>query len=565
MIDPTTGLEIDLAQPQAVPMMVPPVARYPMLPPAPDVVAPGDLVTAKTPLNVPALFSDPSHPMPAIPNIGPAPANTPIVAPPPAAAAAAPAPAQPGAPPIAMAPEPPALPPAGPAPIRGPGGMPRLPSRDTRLIDAAYQSEEDAIREQGAASRAGADAEAAAIAEGRQRKQAAAEQVAQLQQHARDAVRAINQRTQDAYDEARNTTIPDFWAGREGAHVGAAILAGIGSGAQALTAFGTGVNVGNNALQIIERNVERYYTQQRDRINDLFKYAAARQQLGQQEIHEWAQQLNDLQYQIAATYADISDHVQEVNAASRGRSDQARANTLIAQTREKSLAAQDAAQKATFEMMLQKAQLGVAQYNATTARMGEENQAEARKAAAAKAGAPTESQSKDAMFANEAQIALNTLRETGIPSPEVITKFNNQKQRLGAASESKGVIGAVATAAGKAIGFIPEGAYEGIDARDQKSLQAMQALVEGIARRHSGGAIAKEEDYRFAQNYIPQPGDSNELIQTKLGNAQKYLQQSVQNLGPAAASVTPPVGGQRPASLTLNGRIYQLQPDGSYL
>jgi hypothetical protein len=568
VIDPTTGIPVEVPDAPVAqvvqPQIIPPPNRYPMPAPAPDAVNPGDLATSATPLDLRATIVGTTQP--TIPALPPAPSNTPIVEPPPAPGAppaAAPPPA-----PLPLAPPAPGAPgaPAAPATARGPGGSPRLPSSNTRLIDAAYRSEEDAVREQGAASAAGADAEAAAIAEGRGRKQEAAAQVAQLQQQARDAVRAIHQRTQDAYDNAIKTTIPDFWAGREGAHVGAAILAGIGSAAQALTAFGTGVNVGNNALQIIERNVERYYAQQRDHVNDMFKYAAARQQLGHDETQEWARQLNDLQYQVAATYADISDHVQEVNATSRGRSDQARANTLAAQTREKGLAAQDSAQKATFEMMLQRAQLGVAQYNAQTSRMGEENQAEARKAAAAKASAPTESQAKDAMFANEAQIALNTLRETGIPSPEVITKFNNQKQRLGAASESKGVLGAVATAAGKAVGFIPEGSYEGIGARDQKSLQAMQALVEGIARKHSGGAIAGPEDYRFAQNYIPQPGDSNDLIQQKLGNAQAYMKQAVQTLGPAAASVTSAsTGPARPQTLTLKGKTYALQPDGSYL
>src|SRR4029078_3149243 len=119
-----------------------------------------------------------------------------------------------------------------------------------------------------------------------------------------------------ALETARQATIPDFWEGREGAHVAAAISMALGEAGRALTAFGTGVNVGNTAKDIIDTNVRTYFQRKKDEVDNLYRYADRIGQLGQQQKADYAQKLVNLQYEIAATHQSAADHILEVAAQS---------------------------------------------------------------------------------------------------------------------------------------------------------------------------------------------------------------------------------------------------------
>lgn len=261
--------------------------------------------------------------------------TSPTQEPPPVVPVAAGAPVQPSQvpPPVPAA----ATPPVAPViPIRRPptagaaqptgGGIPGELSDIDKKIDTDEEAQKKALQDQ-------ADTEAlgqARVADeklkvaGIQTRQAA--DLAAQQQWVRDRQDYLNQVDRQNLEAARNKTIPDFWANHEGAHVGATIgvvLAGLGAGFLGSTQ--------NQAAEVIQHNVDKYFDRKKEEIDNLFKYAQAQGLVNDKARDQYAKTLTDMLQQHAAVLDAAKTRVEAVAAESQSEDAKARAAVLISQ------------------------------------------------------------------------------------------------------------------------------------------------------------------------------------------------------------------------------------------
>ena len=263
-------------------------------------------------------------------------------------------------------------------------------------ILASGQRISDAIRAGGEATAKSDAAEAEARRQGAEQI-AAQQKDLQAQRVQRDQFfRQVNQESADALEKAHNATVPDFWEGKEGQMVTAAILVGLGAVAQGLTAFGTGVNIGNGAQQTINHAVDSYYDRKKDEINNLYKYAAAKGQLDEQKKLDYATKLNDLQFDIAATHQSIQDHLAEVAAQGRGAIDQSHFAQLAAENEQRTQGLQQAAAMGRAQIVRMKAETSIGYGNLAIARENADSERIKALGAGQKA---TDTEGKTAVFA----------------------------------------------------------------------------------------------------------------------------------------------------------------------
>lgn len=254
-------------------------------------------------------------------------------------------------------------PPAPPTPVDMPVALPvvapaavsavpvaPVPPELQGIADAT-KAQQDAAGAEGDAKAAQSEQNAQAYDDGRVQEQAQAQEAADLRaEHSRAAQRASEQ-TQRALIDARDAKIPDFWAGREGARTNAALWAGLGGAAAGLLGSSK-----NGAADIIQSNVDGYYARQKERIDNLFKYAKG---VGEQEDNvrlRQAAELAELQVQHGATNLAIADHIKQIEAASQGRVDIAAAQSLQADLAAKGQAAILAGRETLARIGLQGAQ-----------------------------------------------------------------------------------------------------------------------------------------------------------------------------------------------------------------
>lgn len=344
--------------------------------PAPAVAAPLPVAAAPVLAPIPAPALPPGAEGPPAP---PTPVDMPVALPAVAPAAASPAP---------TAPVPPEL---------------------QGLADAT-RAQQDAAASEGDARAAQSDQNAQALEDARVQEQAQAQEAADLRaEHSRAAQRASEQ-TQRALIDARDAKIPDFWAGREGARTNAALWAGLGGAAAGLLGSSK-----NGAADIIQSNVDGYYARQKERIDNLFKYAKG---VGEQEDNvrlRQAAELAVLQVQHGATNLAIADHIKQIAAASQGRVDIAAAQSLQADLAEKGQAAILAGRETLARIGLQGAQAARAA-------------AKARGAAGGGAGRGS---------ATEGIIALTKAIEDGVTLPDGTRRPLTQSEMEKAALDNK--------------------------------------------------------------------------------------------------------------------------------
>lgn len=196
------------------------------------------------------------------------------------------------------------------------------------IADAA-NAQAAAAEDVGAANAAAADAKAQAEADARVQHQLEAQEAADLRAAHAQAAQAAEDRTQKALVAARDAKIPDFWAGREGARVSAALMVGLGGAAAGL--LGTSKN---GAADIIQNNVDSYYRREKEKIDNLYKYAEGQGKAQDDLRMRHAAELAELQVQHGATNLAIADHIKEIEAASQGRINIAEANAIKAKVLE---------------------------------------------------------------------------------------------------------------------------------------------------------------------------------------------------------------------------------------
>ena len=214
----------------------------------------------------------------------------------------------------------------GAAPAPAGGGIPGSLDAMDKQIAADQKTEADATQN-------AADVEATGLAKvadektrlaGEQRDQAA--ELAAQQLYARDRQAELNEMDRQNLEEARTKTIPDFWSGREGAHVGASIgvlLAGIGAGFLGSTQ--------NQAAEVIQHNTDKYFDRKKEEIDNLYKYASAQGLVNDKARDQYAKSITDLMQQHAAVLDAARSRVEAVTAESQSDDAKARGAVLASQ------------------------------------------------------------------------------------------------------------------------------------------------------------------------------------------------------------------------------------------
>lgn len=213
------------------------------------------------------------------------------------------------APPPPMAPVPPVA--------AGPGMLP--------AIAAANVAQQQAAIDTGAVVEQNAQETAQAHEEARQKHEAAAEETRQLQERQARANDAAHAETQKALDTARTAHIPDFWEGKEGRHTELRIAAFFGGIAQGMLGLNS-----NSILDKINHDVDAYHRQQKDRIDNLYKFAEIKGRAEGDLRERHARELTTLQAKYGATKLAIAARIDRQAALGQGRVDQAKAAALSA-------------------------------------------------------------------------------------------------------------------------------------------------------------------------------------------------------------------------------------------
>lgn len=218
------------------------------------------------------------------------------------------------------APSTPAIPPTGA------DGLPPDSQDIQKRIEQSTQGQEkdledvQATQEQGAQDVARARDEKAEL----QRQQAA--DLAAEQLYVRDRQAALDKEDAENLAKARDQVIPDFWESRQGDLVGAAITAALSGAAAGLLG-----STHNAALEAIQHNVDGYFTQQRQKIDGLYKYAEQKGLLNDKARAQYAGELTDLMQNHAYVLQAAADRVQEVSDEAKGLVDAKQTAALKAQ------------------------------------------------------------------------------------------------------------------------------------------------------------------------------------------------------------------------------------------
>ncbi len=150
---------------------------------------------------------------------------------------------------------------------------------------------------------------------------------------------------------AKNHEIPKFWEGKEGARLGATIaigLAGIGAGLLGST--------NNQAMTAIQHTIDQYYSREKDKVDNLFKYAQEQGKLNQVTRLNYAQELLNLKDQHSYMIDAAADRVAAVAAASQGSVDAKKAALMEQELRQKAFDSRLETRKTRSQILLQGAQ-----------------------------------------------------------------------------------------------------------------------------------------------------------------------------------------------------------------
>lgn len=247
---------------------------------------------------------------PAAPMLGP---PVGLMAPPPGAPAALGAPGLPASPLDA---------PVTPAP---PAVVPVLPTGEVADIAKANEAQQATALAEGAVKTTGADAIAAEQSKAAAERQQQADDLRVENEQNQLANDEAHRQTEDALTDARKTAIPKFWEGREGKRLETRlwmILGGIGAGLAGQP---------NEAVAAVQHDIDSYYRVEKEKIDNLYKYAERRGQFDQESRLQQAQRLAALQVQYGETSQAAAQKIESMKTALGGRADSAAGDALATQ------------------------------------------------------------------------------------------------------------------------------------------------------------------------------------------------------------------------------------------
>lgn len=224
----------------------------------------------------------------------------------------------------------------------GPNGEPASSEDLQQRVLAANEGEKKALEGVSEAQEKGReDVQQATDARDDLRRQQAADLAAE-QLYVRDRQKALDDEDAANLAKARDQVIPDFWKGREGDLVGAAITAALSGAASALVGRSD-----NPALDAINHSIDSYYTRERQKIDSMYQYAERKGMLNDKIRSQYAGELSDLMQHHAYTLQSAADRIQEVSDNAKGLVDQRQTDMLKAQLQSK--AAQELQQARTID------------------------------------------------------------------------------------------------------------------------------------------------------------------------------------------------------------------------
>ena len=128
----------------------------------------------------------------------------------------------------------------------------------------------------------------------------------------------------------------------------------------------------------------------------------------------------------------------------------------------------------------------------------------------------TEGQSKDIVYATRAEGALNVLE--------------------GMTPEGQPISQTLTSAGQRAANFDPTGLVRGVvqTPEFQVAQQAGQEFLQAILRKDTGAAITPKEQQLYGETFLPQPGDSPQVLATKVQSRQRAIDAIKAGLPPSA-------------------------------
>ncbi len=173
-----------------------------------------------------------------------------------------------------------------------------------------------------------------------------------------------------------------------------------------------------------------------------------------------------------------------------------------------------------------------------------------------------------------------------------IDKFTQNKEAVGATSSPEGVTGVIMNRLGRAIGTVPNGAYEGIPPDQQAQISKIDKLRTIQQKLMTGAGVTRPEMATYNEQYGVEFGNTPKVIEQKMAGLVRTLRERTVQAGPAGeglrqrldqiegiqsprAAVEARLNAKRPASgpkegerVTFGGKPYVIRggkavPEGS--
>lgn len=254
---------------------------------------------------------------------------------------------------------------AAPAPAHGAsaGAGPGMVQQFDKDINKLQASEQAAAADLADAQKDAAFAEGGAYHDKAVQAEMAAQERADLAKSVADRSAKLDAIDAANLKAAQDYTIPDFWKDKTGKLVGSTIavaLSGIGAGLLGSTQ--------NTALQAIQHNIDQYFHRQKEKVDNLYRYAAETGKLNAQTKLRYAQELLDLKDQHSLVLQAASDRVNAVGTEAKGAADAAKTRFLATQLGEQAIKDKQDVRELRSKMMLQEAQAEAARGSAAESR-----------------------------------------------------------------------------------------------------------------------------------------------------------------------------------------------------
>ncbi len=459
-----------------------------------------------------------------------------------------------------------ALPPNGApvapqAPPVAPGGLPPpiVPTGDIPGIQAASVAEQKAAGDIDKATGEAAAAKSAEELAAAKIHDQEAEELRQTNERQQRAQDEAHRQTEEALNQARSTTIPAFFGSNEGKRAETAMWVGLGGIAQGLLGSGT-----NGAADIVSKNVDAYYRREKEKIDNLYAFAAKKGESESSLRLQHTQELAGIQAQYGATKLAIAQRIDAMATAGQGRIDQAKAKELAAKYAMEG-------QKDIEDAQLKLAQ--IAHLNAQAAR-------ERAKAAGSGGGAgrgDAYDKFRAAILAGDPNIG-KLAAAAGIKPKEIeaqrtaIAEEEDKRKKLAGEANKAGAAGAakenlpVRDVGGNVVGYFPGGRGIGAWKTTQDELRKLDTAIGQIERfkatgkwfprgaawdaavlaiaatSNAGTSIPALEHEAGTLRSTPLTVDK-QAVETKLEELKSRKQKTINQLLPSATGTGGPSGG----------------------